>query len=73
MGLAPMSGIEQGKDLPEKTIKFAYEQIRSFSHYKGLRSFKEKFGPDWQNRYLIYEHDYDLLQAPVILTKVFKP
>ena len=73
MGLAPMSGIEQGKDFPEKTIKFAYEQIRSFSHYKGLRSFKEKFDPEWQNRYLIYEHDYDLLQAPIVLTKVFKP
>jgi phosphatidylglycerol lysyltransferase len=73
MGLAPMSGIEQGKDFPEKTIKFAYEQIRSFSHYKGLRGFKEKFDPEWQNRYLIYEHDYDLLQAPVILSKVFKP
>jgi len=73
MGLAPMSGIEQGKDFPEKTIKFAYEQIRSFSHYKGLRGFKDKFDPEWQNRYLIYEHDYDLLQAPVILSKVFKP
>ena len=68
-----MSGIEQGKDFPEKTIKFAYEQIRSFSHYKGLRGFKNKFDPEWQNRYLIYEHDYDLLQAPVILSKVFKP
>jgi phosphatidylglycerol lysyltransferase len=73
MGLAPMSGIEHGKDFPEKTIKFAYEQIRSFSHYKGLRGFKDKFDPEWQNRYLIYEHDYDLLQAPVILSKVFKP
>ena len=73
MGLAPMSGIEQGKDFPEKTIKFAYEQIRSFAHYKGLRSFKDKFDPEWQNRYLIYEHDYDLLQVPVILSKVFKP
>jgi len=73
LGMAPMSGIEQGKDFPEKTIKFAYEQIRSFSHYKGLRSFKDKFDPEWRNCYLIYEHDYDLLQAPVILSKAFKP
>ncbi len=73
MGLAPMSGIEQGKDIPEKTIKFAYEQIRSFSHYKGLRGFKDKFDPEWHNCFLIYEHDYDLLQAPVILSKAFKP
>jgi phosphatidylglycerol lysyltransferase len=54
-------------------MKFAYEKIRSFSHYKGLREYKEKFFPEWTNKYLIYEHDYDLFQIPVALTKVIKP
>jgi phosphatidylglycerol lysyltransferase len=73
MGFAPMSGIEKGRDFPEKSLKFAYEKIRSFSHFKGLRDFKEKYGPEWQNRYLIYEHHYDLFNIPFILTRVFKP
>jgi phosphatidylglycerol lysyltransferase len=73
MGFAPMSGIEKGRDFPEKSIKFAYEKIRSFSTFKGLRDFKEKYGPDWKNRYIIYDHHYDLFNIPSILSKVVKP
>lgn len=73
LGLAPMSGMEDPNTFREKSIKFAYEKIKSFSHYKGLRDYKEKFSPDWYNEYLIYSHDYDLLQVPVVLSKVIKP
>jgi len=72
MGLAPMSGLDHAKDIPERTMRFAYEEVRMFSRYKGLRNFKEKFFPEWQNRYLVYEHGYDLLQSPVALSRVFK-
>lgn len=72
LGLAPMSGINDPQNFPEKSMKFAYHKIKSFSHFKGLRDFKEKFTPMWQNEYLIYTHDYDLLQIPAALTKVFK-
>lgn len=73
LGLAPMSGIEKARDLPERTIKFAYEKIQQFRHYRGLRDFKEKFDPEWQNKYLVYENHYDLLQLPGAITKVMKP
>ncbi len=73
LGLAPMSGLDEPQNFPEKSMKFAYEKIKSFSHYKGLRDYKEKFSPQWQNEYLIYTHDYDLLQIPVVLAKVIKP
>ncbi|SMO60296.1 phosphatidylglycerol lysyltransferase domain-containing protein [Solitalea koreensis] len=73
LGLAPMSGIEKAKDLPEQTIKFAYEKIQQFRQYKGLRDFKEKFDPMWKDKYLVYEHSYDLLQLPRALSKVMKP
>lgn len=73
LGFAPMSGLISPHNFPERSMKFAYEKIRSFSHYKGLRAAKEKFSPVWQNQYLIYDHDYDLLQVPAILTKVIKP
>jgi phosphatidylglycerol lysyltransferase len=73
LGFAPMSGIDDPHTFPERTMKFAYEKIRSFSHFKGSRNFKEKFFPTWYNKYLIYSQDYDLLQVPAILTKVIKP
>ena len=73
IGFAPLSGIEIPDDITERSMKFAYEKIKSFSHYKGLREFKDKFDPAWYNRYLIYEHDFDLLKVPSILSKVIKP
>jgi phosphatidylglycerol lysyltransferase len=73
LGFAPMSGLNDPHTFPEKSMKFAYEKIRSFAPYKGLRNFKEKFFPEWHNKYLIYTNDYDLLQVPAILNKVIKP
>lgn len=73
LGFAPMSGIGDPHTFSERTMKFAYEKIKSFSHFKGSRNFKEKFFPEWHNRYLIYSQDYDLLQIPSALSKVIKP
>jgi phosphatidylglycerol lysyltransferase len=33
----------------------------------------KKTDPVWNNKYLIYQHDYDLLQVPAILADVIKP
>lgn len=73
LGLAPMSGMDDPHTFSERSMKFAYEKIKSFSHYKGLRDFKEKFSPRWENEFLVYSHDYDLLQAPSVLSNVIKP
>lgn len=73
LGFAPMSGLDDPNTFPEKSMKFAYEKMRSFAHYKGLREYKEKFDPTWYNKYLIYQHDYDLLSVPTALSKVIKP
>jgi len=70
LGLVPMSGITQAKDLRERALKFAYERIARFSHYKGLRSFKEKFGPAWNDKFLAYDHDLDLFFIPAALLEV---
>ncbi len=72
LGFAPLSGLEDPQSFPERSMKFAYEKIRLFAHYKGLREFKEKYSPIWHNKYLVYESDYDLLQAPMVLTKVIQ-
>ena len=73
LGFAPMSGLNDPHNFTEKSMKFAYEKIRSFSNYKGQRDYKEKFNPIWNDRYLIYSNDYDLLQVPGVLAQVIKP
>ncbi|MDP4267050.1 MAG: phosphatidylglycerol lysyltransferase domain-containing protein [Bacteroidota bacterium] len=72
LGFAPMSGLNDPHNFPEKTMKFAYEKIRSFSNFKGLREYKEKFQPKWHDKFLIYNHDFDLLQIPAVLNNVMK-
>ncbi|HEX5024755.1 MAG TPA: phosphatidylglycerol lysyltransferase domain-containing protein, partial [Agriterribacter sp.] len=73
MGLAPMSGIVQPDNTPEQLIKLAAEKIRRFQQYKGLRDFKEKYATLWENKYLVYDSDFDLLQLPMALNNVMKP
>jgi phosphatidylglycerol lysyltransferase len=72
LGFAPISGLDDPHTFPERSMKFAYEKIKAFSHYKGLREYKEKFEPVWYNKYLIYQDDYDLFQVPGALSNVIK-
>ncbi|MDB5019115.1 MAG: hypothetical protein JWQ28_242 [Pedobacter sp.] len=69
MGLAPLSGMED-VNITQKTIKYAYENFKMFGQFKGLRKYKDKFFPHWEKKYLIYSHNYHLLQAPRALKRV---
>ncbi|VAW81571.1 hypothetical protein MNBD_GAMMA13-386, partial [hydrothermal vent metagenome] len=56
LGVAPLSGVGQSRYacVSEKVARLAFEHGNRFYSYKGLRSFKEKFGPEWQGVYLAY-------------------
>ncbi len=69
MGLAPLSGMED-INVTQKTIKYAYENFKVFGQFKGLRKYKDKFFPSWEKKYLIYSHNYHLLQVPRALKRV---
>ena len=71
LGFAPMSGLKDPTKFSEKSMKFAYEKMKSFSQYKGMRNTRRNL-TIWYNKYLIYEHDYDLTQIPTALSKVIK-
>lgn len=73
LGLVPMSGISQPDNTAEMVVKYAFEKIRRFRHYQGLREFKEKYASAWVNKYLVYENDFDLFQLPAALNKVMQP
>jgi len=73
LGLVPLSGITEPYSTAERVVKFAYEKIKRFQHYQGLRDFKEKYATQWLNKYLVYENDFDLVQLPAALNKVMQP
>jgi len=67
IGMAPLSNVGR-----TQRAHFTEKLANSFTHYgnhfysfKGLRSYKEKFYPDWEPRYLAYE-DITLLPSSLI-------
>ncbi len=57
LGMAPMSGMSEHRNAPnwQRAGRLIYRHGRRFYNFKGLRSFKEKFEPDWEPRYLCAE------------------
>lgn len=57
LGLAALSGVGESPDssLEEKALHQVYEHLNRFFSYKGLRAYKNKFEPSWEDRFLVYE------------------
>lgn len=73
MGLAPLSGIQTPGNTAEQIMLFASQKIGSLKHFHSLQFFKEKYASVWENKYLIFSNDFELLQIPSALHEVMKP
>ena len=56
LGMAPLSGFENSPVAPLWTRlgSFLYSHGKTFYNFQGLRTYKEKFDPVWESRYLAY-------------------
>ncbi len=56
LGLSALAGVgEPGKSgRLEKVLVYLSEHLSKFYNFKGLHSFKDKFGPRWEPRYFVY-------------------
>ena len=56
LGMAPLSGVGKSRYArpDERLARLAYDYGSRLYNYKGVRSFKEKFHPVWQSRYIAY-------------------
>ncbi|KPK00204.1 MAG: hypothetical protein AMJ60_02370 [Desulfobacterales bacterium SG8_35] len=69
LGMVPLAGLE-----PEKVASlwgnigtFVYRHGEHFYNFKGLRSYKDKFDPVWQPRYIVFP---GVLQLPKIFANL---
>lgn len=55
MGMAPLSGLEENEFSPlwHRLGNLVYLHGENFYNFRGLRAFKEKFGPVWESKYLV--------------------
>ncbi len=55
LGMAPMSGMAQHNLAPpwHRAARMLFEHGGRFYNFRGLRSFKDKFNPVWEARYLV--------------------
>ena len=61
-GLSALSGIGEKPEDPtiERALAFVYEHVHQFYNFKGVHAYKDKFGPIWSPRYLIYTNALNL-------------
>jgi phosphatidylglycerol lysyltransferase len=64
LGMAPLSGMRQHRLAPRwsKLAALIYHRGERFYNFEGLRTFKEKFRPEWRPHYLAYLGDLSLPQ-----------
>jgi phosphatidylglycerol lysyltransferase len=56
LGMAPLAGLEDSPVAPlwSKLGRFVYGYGETFYNFKGVRTYKDKFDPVWEPRYLAY-------------------
>ena len=64
-----MAGI-QGANMNEQLLQFYSDHFKIAARFKGLFDYKDKFEPQWENRYLIYDQLFDLIHSPSVLKTV---
>jgi phosphatidylglycerol lysyltransferase len=72
LGMAPYTGVgdEPGASLEERTVHQLAEHLTLFGSYKGIRDYKAKFEPEWEDRFLVYQGGpLGLIRAAVALVR----
>ncbi len=72
LGLSALVGVGEkpGDPRMEQTLRTISEYVSRFYNFKGLHTFKDKFHPCWEPRYLVYHTASSLPQVVSTLLRV---
>jgi len=72
LGLSALVGVGEKPDDPrmEQTLRTISDYVSRFYNFKGLHTFKDKFHPRWEPRYLVYPTAGSLPQVLSTLLRV---
>ena len=73
IGMVALAGLDVTEVPAEKILKFISNKVPNFRFFKSQKEFKEKFTHRWENRYLVFNHDFDLFQLPQVIWRAMKP
>lgn len=77
LGNAPLADVRNEADgepsRQERATRFLFENFDKFYGYKSLFSFKQKYHPDWQGRYLAYPPGVSLPMIGLAIAGVHLP
>lgn len=70
-GLSALSGVGENSHANrlEKVLAYLYKHLNQFYNFQGLHSYKAKFHPRWESRYLIYPGNQSLPDVIVALIR----
>lgn len=71
LGMAPLSNVGRKRysKRKEKLMRYAFEFGNQIYGFRGLRNYKEKFRPRWENRYIAYRSESSM---PFVLFGLMK-
>lgn len=71
LGLSALSGVGEAATSArmEKVIFYLYQHLNQFYNFKGLHAYKQKFGPRWEPRYLVFPGYRTLMDVVVALIR----
>jgi len=73
LGLAPFAGAGRvpSATMTERAVNQLFEHLDWFVHSKGLRQYKVKFEPAWENRFVAYQGGpFGLARMAIAITRV---
>lgn len=72
LGLAPLAdvGTDPGSPVIERGLHLLAEHQTHFFSYKGLHDYKDKFGPIWEPRYLVFQSEATLPLVTLALIRL---
>ena len=68
LGLAPLANIEGGGPVAA-ALRLLYERGNAAFNFKGLRFYKDKWHPRWEDRFLVYRSDVDVLAVAIAVAR----